>query len=168
MKETYTEEEYRKLYEHRERFHLSTLSGKTRHEQLFEPYGVSPTEFRTLSFLVWNPVGSEPSVIADSLMILRQTMTKVIDSLESKGLAERTLHPKDRRRVYVRLLPAGVELAKKLLELETDYSEAVESHFTPEELENFRRLFWKMQNAREEELRRILEERAAGKTSNEG
>ena len=153
----YSDQEIKSLSEYREKCLVSNLAGGRRHAQLYEPYKISLTEFRTLTFLMWNPDGAEPSLIADSLLVLRQTMTKVIDSLESRGLVKRTEHPTDRRSVYIRMQPAGVELTKKLLEIETDFTQSVAKYFTKEEMDTYDKLFWRMQEAKEKELRRILE-----------
>ena len=143
----------------REKMLTRSISGQRRHELLFESYNVSPTEYRVLAFLLYSPNGTEPSIIADTLCVRRQTMTKVLDSLEKKKLVFRSLHPSDRRRVYVQLLPAGETLAEELLTVETDYNEKVATHFTAEEMETYRYLFMKMQDVRDEELAVILENR---------
>jgi len=159
MKKNPTDEELEREYRRRESFFSKRLSGNRQHEMLFEPYNVSPTEYRALAFLLFCPGGSEPSVIADTLCILRQTMTKVVDSLERKGLVTRTGHPSDRRRVSVVLEPKGEALARELLILETRYQESVDARLTPEELETYHRLFWRIQEIRQEELDRILSSR---------
>lgn len=47
-----------------------------------------------------HPDGAAPSQIADDLMILRQSMTNIVDSLEKQSLVERSAHPNDRRAYY--------------------------------------------------------------------
>ena len=160
MADKYTDEELKARFEFREKGLVSYLSGARRHEILFEPYHVSATEYRVLSVLLFTPGGCEPSVIADRLNVLRQTMTKVIDSLVARGLAVRSEHPTDRRRVYIRLLPEGTTLARTLLTLETDYNAAVRMHFAPGEIELYRELQQKMNTARDIELQCILDARA--------
>ena len=154
----YTDEELKYRFEARERYTAVAFSGSRRHVLLFEPYNVSPHEYRVLSVLFISG-GCEPSVIADKLNTLRQTMTKILDGLEAKKLVLRTAHPSARRRVFVKLLPEGEALARELLTLETDYNLAIENHFEPGEYELYRKLFQKLQDARDEELHRILEAR---------
>ena len=156
----YTDRELRELHERRENTFSVTLRGQRRHAILFEPYNISHTEYRVLALLLFSN-GCEPSVIADKLMILRQTMTKVIDSLESKGYAERAEHPYDRRRVFINLLPEGKRIARELLCLESDYLERVDSQFTQEEMETYRSLSGRIQEARSSVMQEILAERAA-------
>ena len=126
------------------------------------PYGVSFPVFRTLVYLLQHPEGAAPSQIADELMILRQSMTNIVDTLEKKELVERSANPKDRRRIIVRLLPQGFALANTLFQIENDYTQRIYSHFTKEELEEYYRLQRKMSAAKEEELNKILEEYQAG------
>ena len=151
----YTAQELRTLFEHSEKDYVQLISDQRRHEALFSAFDITPSEYRALSVMFLNNGGSEPSIIADTLMILRQTMTKIIDSLEAKELVVRTVHPSDRRRVYVKLLPAGQKLAEQLLILESDYISMVRAQFTPQELDTLAGLVQKMQHAREQALRQL-------------
>lgn len=143
----------------REEQYLHTIRSEKRHELLFAPYGVSFSEFRTMMYLIDHPDGVEPSKIADDLLILRQTMTHIVDSLQKNSLAERIPHPNDRRRICIRLLPKGREIAHTLFQIESEYSARVYQHFTEEEGQMYRYLVRKMSTAKEEELDRILAER---------
>jgi len=151
----YTMQELRALFEHNEKDYVQLISDQRRHEALFSSFDITPSEYRALAVMFLNDGGSEPSIIADSLMILRQTMTKIIDSLEAKRLVLRTVHPTDRRRVYVKLLPTGQKLAEQLLVLESEYISMVQAQFTQEELDTLSSLFQKMQLARENALRQL-------------
>ena len=157
----YTDRELRELHEQRENTFSVTLRGQRRHAILFEPYNISHTEYRVLALLFFTG-GCEPSVIADRLMILRQTITKVIDSLESKGYAERAEHPYDRRKVFINLLPEGKRVARELLCLESDYLDRVDRQFTQEEMDTYRSLSGRIQETRTAVMQAILAERAAG------
>ena len=156
----YTDLELRELHERREQTFSVTLRGQRRHAILFEPYNVSHTEYRVLALLFFSG-GGEPSVIADKLMILRQTMTKVVDSLEAKGYAERAEHPYDRRKVFINLLPEGKRLARELLCLESDYLDRVDRQFTQEEMDTYRGLSARIQAARTAVMQEIVNERNA-------
>ena len=156
----YTDRELLELHERREQSFSVTLRGQRRHAILFEPYNISHTEYRVLALLFFSH-GCEPSVIADKLMILRQTMTKVVDSLESKGYAVRTEHPYDRRKVFINLLPEGKRLARELLCLESDYLDRVDRQFTQEEMDTYRSLSARIQEARTSVMQEIVAERAS-------
>ncbi len=155
----YTDRELLELHERREQTFSVTLRGQRRHAILFEPYNISHTEYRVLALLFFSQ-GCEPSVMADRLMILRQTMTKVVDSLETKGYVVRTVHPYDRRKLFVNLLPEGQRIARELLCLESDYIDRVDSCFTPEELETYRTLSERIQQVRTDVMQQILAERS--------
>ena len=162
----YTDRELKQLHEQRENTFSVTLTGQRRHAILFEPYNVSHTEYRALALLFFSN-GCEPSVMADKLLILRQTMTKVIDSLEAKGYAERTVHPYDRRKLFINLLPEGKRIARELLCVESDYVARVDAQFTQEEMDTYRTLAGRIQQVREEVMQEILDERAAVGGKNE-
>ena len=154
----YTDRELLELHERREQTFSVTLRGQRRHAILFEPYNVSHTEYRVLALLFFSH-GCEPSVIADKLMILRQTMTKVVDSLETKGYAVRTVHPYDRRKLFINLLPEGQRVARELLRLESDYIDRVDAKFTQEEMDTYHTLSARIQEAREQVMEEIVAER---------
>ncbi len=156
----YTDQELLAQHERREQTHLATLSSRRQHAVLFEPYGVTHMEYRVLALLYFSG-GGEPSVMADKMMVLRQTMTKLLDSLESKGLCERAAHPSDRRKLYVRLLPEGQRLARKLMCIETDFLERIDTHFTEEELTQFHAMNERIRMVRDELLNQIVAERRA-------
>lgn len=156
-KKQYSDWELRELFEKRETALKSELFSRKKHAILYSPFNITASEYRAMAVLLFSD-GAEPSVVADTLMMSRQAMTKVIDSLESKKLAVRVEHPTDRRRIFVKLLPTGTELIRKLLTIETEYSARVDQHFTEEELSVYRKLFWRRQEACDIELHRNLEQ----------
>jgi DNA-binding MarR family transcriptional regulator len=84
----------------------------------------------------------------------------VIDALESKGYAERTEHPYDRRKVFINLLPEGKRVARELLCLESDYLDRVDRQFTQEEMDTYRSLSGRIQETRTAVMQAIMAERA--------
>lgn len=54
-----------------------------------------------------------PSALADQLGYTRPRMTRILDSLVSKGYVSRRNDEKDRRKVLVSATPAGIEHAKQ-------------------------------------------------------
>ena len=154
----YTDQELLELNNRREQTFSVTMTGHRRHAILFEPYNISHTEYRVLAMLFFSG-GCEPSVMADKLLILRQTMTKVIDSLEAKGYCVRTVHPSDRRKLFISLLPEGRKMARRLLCIESDYIGRVDEKFTEEEMAAYRDLCRRIQNARIEVVQEMIGER---------
>ncbi len=158
----YTNEELLALHERREKTHLATLVSRRQQAILFEPYGVTHMEYRVLALLYFAG-GGEPSVMADKMMVLRQTMTKLLDSLEGKGYCERTAHPGDRRKLYVRLLPEGERIARELLCLESEFYAEIDKSFSEEELAQFQSMMERIRTARNQLLQELLAERRAAK-----
>ena len=56
-----------------------------------------------------------PSVIAERLIVTAATTTTVLDTLERRGMVERTMDPSDRRRQLVSITPAGVDAVNSFL-----------------------------------------------------
>ena len=80
---------------------------------LFKELDINYNMFRILNYLYDHPSGAEPSVLSDTLLILRPTMTNTIDHLQRRGLIQRIPHTTDRRRIIIRLLPDGVRLVEE-------------------------------------------------------
>ncbi len=147
----------RALY--RETSYRYTAETDRRHELLFAPYDVSFPVFRVLTYLLLHDSSATPSQIADDLMILRQSMTNLLDSLEKRELIRREIDPKDRRRIRVSLLPEGETLAVQLLGVEDTFLVKMGKYITDEERREFRRLERKMYEAKVAALNDILHER---------
>ena len=136
-----------------------TAETEKRHELLFAPYDVSFSVFRVLSYLLLHEGSATPSQIADELMILRQSMTNILDALEKRGLVGREIDPEDRRRIRVKLLPAGESLSVELLAVEDSYLVKMGRYISDEERREFRTLEKKMYDAKVAALSDILRER---------
>ena len=152
-------EEARQRAIYRETSYRYSAETDKRHELLFAPYDVSFPVFRVLSYLVLNENGATPSQIADELMILRQSMTNILDTLEKRGLVCREIDPNDRRRIRVRLQPAGEALSAELLALEDSYLVKMGKYISDEERQAYRVLDKKMYDAKVAALSDILKER---------
>ena len=119
--------------------------------------------FRVLSYLLLNPDNTTPSQIADDLMILRQSMTNILDGLEKRGLVCREIDPEDRRRIRVKLLPEGERLGVELLAVEDAYLVKMGKYISDDDRQTFRALDKKMYEAKVAALNDILREREAAK-----
>ena len=151
----------RALY--RETSYRYTAETEKRHELLFSPYDVSFPVFRVLSYLLLNPGSATPSQIADDLMILRQSMTNILDGLEKRALVCREIDPEDRRRIRVKLLPEGEKLAVELLGVEDAFLVKMGRYISDEKRQEFSRLEKKMYDAKVSALSDILRERESGR-----
>ena len=152
-------EEARQRAIYRETSYRYSAETDKRHELLFAPYDVSFSVFRVLSYLLLNEGGATPSQIADELMILRQSMTNILDALEKRELVCREIDPSDRRRIRVRLLPAGEALSVELLALEDSFLVKMGKYISDEERRAYRVLEKKMYDAKVAALSDILRER---------
>ena len=139
------------------------LSGQLREEEredlLFEPFGESATSFRCLLYLLRHKDGVEPSRMADSIRILRQSATGIADHFEKKGYITRHTHPNDRRKILLMITPEGEKLAKQLLKVFRDYHDRISSRFTQEEMDIYSELRSRMHQARDQVIQEILQER---------
>ncbi len=156
-------EDARRRALYRERSYRYTEETEKRHELLFSPYDVSFPVFRVLSYLLLNPGSATPSQIADDLMILRQSMTNILDGLEKRELVCREIDPEDRRRIRVKLLPEGERLGVELLHVEDSFLVKMGKYISDEERQAFRVLEKKMYDAKVSALNDILREREAAK-----
>ncbi|MCX4324772.1 MAG: MarR family transcriptional regulator [Lachnospiraceae bacterium] len=160
-KSVLTPKEINARNQHRETAYVHTMETEKRHELLFVDYGVNFSFFRTIAYLMAHPEGAAPSQIADELLILRQSMTNIVDTMEGRGLVERLADPKDRRRIRVRLLPQGQSLGAELLAVEEDYIRRISKYISNEERASYHELEQKMYEAKMAALSEILAERKA-------
>jgi DNA-binding MarR family transcriptional regulator len=84
---------------------------------LFSASPLSRTETEIL-YLLFLEDGerSEPALLADRLHVSRQSMTGLLDRLESAGYVSRGAHETDRRRKVVRLTDKGLHLLRTVAE----------------------------------------------------
>lgn len=83
--------------------------------------GYNPSEFKVLATIQQGTIegGSHMKIseISQKLHVTPPTVTQIINTLEKDGMVERTVDPKDRRAVKIKLTPTGVvatEQAKKV------------------------------------------------------
>jgi DNA-binding MarR family transcriptional regulator len=81
-------------------------------------FALSPlprTETEILIILWRNPEEGEAAILADKLHVSRQTMTGILDKLETGGYALRVPHETDRRRKVIRLTDKGREIVRSFV-----------------------------------------------------
>jgi DNA-binding MarR family transcriptional regulator len=72
--------------------------------------GLGVTESQAISYLAVHGARGQ-SALARDLSLTSSAATSLVDRLEGHGVAERTRHPSDRRRMLIRLTSRGEELA---------------------------------------------------------
>lgn len=92
------------------------------------------TSMKALLYLRLFKNNAEPSVIADSISVPRQTMTSILDSMEEEGWVTRHPHPSDRRKKCVKLSRSGKRLADRILSRVRNYESRAMLALTPKEL----------------------------------
>lgn len=101
--------------------------------RLLRPLGVSQAGGLVLGLLRDHGPLS-PSALGQKLIVTRATVTGLVDSLERRGLVERSPHPDDRRSLLIGITPNGLEVLAEVRrivhEQERDWLEG----FTDEEL----------------------------------
>lgn len=112
---------------------------------LFTASPLSRTETELLILLRRDPASGEPSALARQLKVSRQTMTGLLDKLETGGYLSRAPHPTDRRKTLLRLEEAGMDVVRHFAEVvlrrEVDLFEAIGSPAEADEaLEHFEKI----------------------------
>lgn len=83
--------------------------------ELMKQFDVSPTQFNALRILRGaGPKGLPCSEISARMVNRDSDITRLLDRLEKRGLAERCRESKDRRVIMGRITPAGLQLLKKM------------------------------------------------------
>jgi DNA-binding MarR family transcriptional regulator len=82
--------------------------------QELEPHGISPGEWSALRVL-WMREGLTQVELAERMRVEKASLTGVLNSLEGKGLIARARNLDDRRKINLRLTPAGRKLETRLI-----------------------------------------------------
>lgn len=115
--------------------------------ELLEPLGVSPQQFNVLRILRGaGPQGLPTLEIGERMIEHSPGITRMVDRLIARGWAERARCTEDRRVVYCRITPAGLEL---LEQADTPEFRAGESRVMPIPEDDQRRLIELLDRVRE-------------------
>ena len=87
-------------------FRSLILAGEHYRQAVSEAIGLGTTESQALSYLAVHGESGQ-SVLARDLGLTSSASTALVDRLERQGVAERVKHPKDRRRLIIRLTSRG-------------------------------------------------------------
>src|SRR5262249_49363162 len=78
-------------------------------------HGLSPSTFNVLMILRQHPEGCPMSAMSGLLLVSRANITGLVDSLEERGLVQRTASQSDRRSKVGTLTESGRKLLEKIL-----------------------------------------------------
>ena len=104
--------------------------------EICKHYNMSYADINMLDAIYDRNKITEPTILAEELLIPKQTITSMLDKLEKKGYVKRQHNENDRRKVNVMLLPKGERL---LLQVQRtiDYAERyIMNHIGKNELED--------------------------------
>jgi len=105
--------------------------------QVIEPHGITPQQYNVLRILRGaGPDGLPTLTIGERMIEQTPGVTRLVDRLERKGLVARTPCPKDRRRVFCRITPKGLDLLEKLDEPVNRWDAHAVSVLPPVELDS--------------------------------
>ncbi|HET7612473.1 MAG TPA: MarR family transcriptional regulator [Gemmatimonadaceae bacterium] len=83
--------------------------------QVIEPHGITPQQYNVLRILRGaGPEGLPTLTIGERMIEQTPGVTRLVDRLQRKGLVARAPCPKDRRRVFCKITPKGLDLLKEL------------------------------------------------------
>lgn len=82
--------------------------------QLLREHDLSPAPYNVLRILRGAPDGLLCGEIAARMITREPDITRLLDRLEKRGLTQRCREEQDRRRVLVRITPAGLALLARL------------------------------------------------------
>ncbi len=108
-----------------------------------EPLGISPRHHGMLR-LLHTYDGQTQQQLGEALHIHRNVMVGLVDDLEKRGLVERRRHPSDRRAYAVHLLPAGLELLRRIEPIALELDEILVGRLDPGERATLTRLLDKL------------------------
>jgi DNA-binding MarR family transcriptional regulator len=98
-------------------------------DQALRPFGLTRGSHNVLQILAGATEPITPSEVTARLTVTTATMTGLLDTLETRGLARRRPHPTDRRSVLVEITDDGRrlidELVPQLIEHEKSWAAAL-------------------------------------------
>lgn len=115
-----------------------------RFARLFRQYGISSSQYNILRILRGHGgEGVACQEIGDQMITQVPDVTRLVDRLESTGLAERRRTSRDRRLVLVAITDAGIEMLDRLEKPVLELHDGTLGHLTADELAELSRLLVK-------------------------
>lgn len=105
--------------------------------QVVEPYGITPQQYNVLRILRGaGPEGLPTLTIGERMIEHTPGVTRLVDRLERKDLVDRNPCAKDRRRVFCRITPKGLDLLEVLDEPVNRWDAGAVAVLPPSELDS--------------------------------
>jgi MarR family 2-MHQ and catechol resistance regulon transcriptional repressor len=87
---------------------------RSRQTAVYKPFGISPQQYNILRILRGAKGRMNMNSVKDRMIDRAPNATRLTDKLIAKGLVERERCEEDRRVVYVRISPKGLELLARI------------------------------------------------------
>lgn len=100
-------------------------------------YNMSYSDINMLDAIYDRGGVTEPTILAEELLVPKQTVTSMLDKLEKNGYVKRKHNENDRRRVNILLLPAGENLLMQVQNTINIAEEHIMEKLGETELKNF-------------------------------
>ena len=110
---------------------------------------ITPEQYLVLDIL-WDQQSLSQQNIADIIQKDKNSVTKIIDSLEKKSLVRRVVDKKDRRINKIELTDEAMALEKLTTEVAINFMNDVVKDIDKQELDNFVNVMQRMKNNLEE------------------
>lgn len=105
-------------------------------DEICKHYNMSYADINMLDAIYDRNKITEPTILAEELLIPKQTVTSMVDKLEKSGYVKRMHNENDRRKVNIILLPEGEKLLLKVQKT-IDFAEKyITNHIGKKELED--------------------------------
>lgn len=113
--------------------------------EVLEPHGLTLTQYKVLKFLLINPKGTIRQVDIEEYFYIRNpTVTRVLQTLEKKGLVERHVNPQDNRSKVICLTEKAKSMESLLYQLGDELEGRLTSNLTIEDKQELLRLLKKL------------------------
>jgi DNA-binding MarR family transcriptional regulator len=116
--------------------------------ELFEAHGLSCPQYNVLRILRGHGRPVPCHEIGAQMICRTPDVTRLVDRLESAGLAERRRTPDDRRVVFIVITKAGLKLLARLDRPVIDMHRKALAHLSQPEMKTLNRLLVKMRHPR--------------------
>ncbi len=88
----------------------------------FKSFDITGTQYNILRILRGqHPNPASINLLKDRMLDKMSDASRLVERLKNKGLVEREICPEDRRRVEVKITDSGIELLKKMDDLEDKF-----------------------------------------------
>ena len=113
--------------------------------EVLKPYQISLPQFNVLRILRGQKgKPANLSTIQDRMVSKMSNTTRLVDKLITKGLVERIICEKNRRKVEITITSNGIEFLTKLDPIIDKVEHEITDNLTPEEIENLTQLLHKL------------------------